>query len=125
MGGHKDLEVWRRAMELAVHCYRVTAAFPRAEQYGLVSQIRRAAVSIPSNIAEGHCRRKTKVYMNHVSISLGSSGELDTCFTLSERLKFVSPATRGELAAVNDEIGRMLYGLYAALERKVLLEERG
>jgi four helix bundle protein len=86
-------------MELAVDCYRITASFPRSELYGLTSQIRRAAVSIPSNVAEGHRRRTTKAHMNHVSIGLGSSGELDTCIALSERLNFsVAPErskTRG------------------------------
>ena len=65
---YRDLEVWRRAMELARLCYEATAEFPKREVYGLASQIRRAAVSIPSNIAEGHSRRSRLAYLNHLSI---------------------------------------------------------
>jgi hypothetical protein len=66
---YRDLETWQQAMALVEECYRVTTSFPRSEQYGLMSQMRRAACSIPSNVAEGHCRRSTKVYANHTSAS--------------------------------------------------------
>jgi four helix bundle protein len=123
MTTYKDLTVWQRAMDLAVECYRLTADFPRSEQYGLTSEIRRAAVSIPSNLAEGHCRRTTRAYMNHVSIGLGSSGELDTCIILSERLQFLSHTNAITLSSASDDVGRMLYGLYSALESKVRASE--
>ena len=119
MSTHKDLQVWQRAIELAVDCYRVTERFPRSELYGLTGQMRRAAVSISSNVAEGHCRRTTKAYMNHVSISLGSAGELDTDIVLVERLQFLSPANAVKLAAANDEVSRMLHGLFNALDVKI------
>jgi four helix bundle protein len=119
MSTHKDLQVWQRAIELAVDCYRMTERFPRSELYGLTGQIRRAAVSIPSNVAEGHCRRTTKAYMNHVSISLGSAGELDTDIVLAERLQFLSPANAVKLAVANDEVSRMLHGLFNALDLKI------
>jgi four helix bundle protein len=119
MSTHKDLQVWQRAIELAVDCYRITDRFPRSELYGLTGQMRRAAVSIPSNVAEGHCRRTTKAYMNHVSISLGSAGELDTDIVLAERLQFLSPANAVKLAAANDEVSRMLHGLFNALDLKI------
>ena len=71
--GFRKLEVWQLAMNLVEDCYRVTRVFPDNELFGLTSQLRRAAVSIPSNVAEGACRRKTKVFLNHVSIALGST----------------------------------------------------
>jgi four helix bundle protein len=80
-------------------------------------------VSIPSNVAEGHCRRTAKAYTNHVSIALGSSGELDTDIVLAERLDLLSHANAVRLAAVNDEVGRMLYGLFNALELKIRASE--
>ena len=75
---YRDLEVWRKAMELAQGCYELTAEFPKREIYGLASQIRRAAVSIASNIAEGHSRRTRQAYLNHLSIALGSQSEVET-----------------------------------------------
>src|SRR5882757_7910126 len=90
---YKDLDAWKLAMVLVERCYTISANFPREERYGLTSQLRRAAVSIPSNVAEGHCRRTTKVYANHVSIALGSHGELETCIELSSRLGFLSPTS--------------------------------
>jgi four helix bundle protein len=104
---------------VAVECYQATASFPRAELYGLTSQIRRAAVSIPSNVAEGRCRRTAKAYLNHVSIGLGSSGELATCITLSERLNFLPHKSALKLAMASDEVGRMLSGLHMALDLKI------
>jgi four helix bundle protein len=120
---YKELKVWQRAMDAVVDCYRLTASFPRYELYGLTSQVRRAAVSIPSNVAEGHCRRSMKAYMNHVSIGLGSSGELQTCIEVAQRLAFVTPAAARVVLEANDEIGRMLYGLYNSLEARIAGEE--
>ena len=75
---YRDLRVWRRAKAFAVEIYRVTEAFPRKEQYGLTDQIRRAAVSIRSNIAEGHIRRSDRMFANYLDTALGSAAELDT-----------------------------------------------
>ena len=69
---YRDLDAWKFGMDLVEQCYRVTANFPKSELYGLTSQMRRAAISIPSNVAEGRCRHSTKVYINHVDIALGS-----------------------------------------------------
>jgi four helix bundle protein len=105
-------------MDLVVACYRLTASFPKDELYGITSQIRRAAVSIPSNLAEGHSRRSTGAYINHVSIALGSHGELETCIEIAGRLGFVSAADVRDVVLQSDSVGRLLYGLHKSLERK-------
>ncbi|MEW5903982.1 MAG: four helix bundle protein [Pseudomonadota bacterium] len=91
--------------------YKVTADFPCDERFGLTSQIRRAAVSVPSNIAEGHGRKATGAYLNHISISLGSIMELETQIQIAERLGFLDSSTCTRLLSQSDEIGRMLGGL--------------
>ena len=80
----RDLRVWQSGMELVVQVYRLTQSFPREEQYGLTSQMRRAAVSVPSNIAEGHARESSKEYLNHLSIVQGSLAELQTQIEIAE-----------------------------------------
>ena len=116
---YRDLDAWKCGMGLVEHCYRVTAAFPKSEQYGITAQMRRAAFSIPSNLAEGHCRRSTKAYANHVSIALGSHGELETCIEAGFRLGFLSSAEKAAFLTVSDPVGRLLNGLYHSLERKL------
>ena len=116
---HKDLDAWKLAMDLVEQCYRASSSFPRTEIYGLISQLRRAAVSIPSNVAEGHCRRTTKAYANHVSIALGSHGELETCIELSIRFGFLPEPDRRGLQDQCDAVGRLLSGLYRSLEDKI------
>jgi four helix bundle protein len=76
---YRDLEAWQFGMTLVERCYAETKGFPVDERYGLTAQLRRAAISIPSNVAEGACRRTTNAYINHVSIALGSHAELETC----------------------------------------------
>ena len=115
---YRDLGVWHRAMELAQKCYELTAGFPKPEVYGLASQIRRAAVSIASNIAEGHSRRSRQAYLNHLSIALGSQSEVETQIDLSCRLGFISKESAGEVLLMAGEVGRMLHGLIASLERQ-------
>ena len=116
---YRDLEVWKQGMDLVEDCYKVTASFPKSELYGLTSQLRRAVISIPSNVAEGRSRRSTKAFRNHVSIALGSHGELETCIELSNRLGFIALADRVRLFSRCDAVGRMLSGLHRALARKV------
>jgi len=110
-------------MDFVEQIYRSTAGFPSAELYGLTTQLRRAAVSIPSNVAEGCCRKLTKVYINHVSIALGSHAEIETCLEVSARLGFVKDAENRRLLAVCDSVGRLLNGLYRSLEIKLAQEE--
>ena len=83
---HKDLEVWQKAIDLVEKSYRVTKTFPHEELYGLTSQIRRAAVSIPSNIAEGAARQTSKEYIQYLYIALGSLSELETQFIVAKRI---------------------------------------
>jgi four helix bundle protein len=94
-------------------------SFPKGEQFALTSQIRRAAVSVPSNLAEGHCRRSTKAYANHVSIALGSHAELETCIEVAARLGFIRPTDKEQTIAVSDSVGRLRNGLYQSLERRL------
>lgn len=112
--GHRKLHVWERAMRLVEQCYGVTRRFPDSELYGLTCQIRRAAVSIPSNIAESHCRRTTRAYLNHVSIALGSHAELETLLELGGRLGFLSSADSTDLLETCDSVGRLLNGTLAS-----------
>src|SRR6187401_1440650 len=88
---YRELKVWQHSIELSASIYQLTSGFPKEELYGLTSQMRRAAVSIPSNIAEGHSRESTKEYLHHLSFALGSLAELETQLVIAERLKYVSP----------------------------------
>jgi four helix bundle protein len=105
-------------MDLVEACYRLTTPFPKAEMHGLTSQIRRASVSIPSNLAEGHSRRSSGAYVNHVSIALGSHGELETCIEIAVRLGFLPASDVSGVVTKCDSVGRLLYGLHRSLARK-------
>lgn len=112
----RDLEVWVMAMELATAIYELTENFPSHEQYGIIAQIRRAAVSIPANLAEGQNRRQNGPYRNHVGIALGSQGELDTLIELSVRLRYASDANVLPTQAMTARVGQMLSGLFRSLK---------
>src|SRR5436190_12745441 len=103
----RSLVAWNRAIELVVLLYRMTDDFPRHELYGLVSQVRRAAVSIPANIAEGNSRCSTAAYLNHVHVALGSLGELRALIEVASRLGFVSHADQPRICSQLDEVGRL------------------
>jgi four helix bundle protein len=115
----RDLDTWQHAMDLAEQIYRMTARFPREELYGLTGQMRRAAVSIPSNVAEGYCRRSIAAYANHVAIALGSHGELETCVELASRLQFLADTDRIALFGLCESTGRLLSGLHRSLDAKI------
>ncbi|MGD9904974.1 MAG: four helix bundle protein [Vicinamibacterales bacterium] len=104
---------WQRAMQLAEACYQVAAAIPIDERFGLGQQIRRASVSIPANIAEGHNGRTRQVFLNHLAIALGSQAELETQLELAHRLLAVDVERAFELTA---EVGNLLHGLVWTLE---------
>ena len=105
-------------MKLAELCYSATADFPPRETYGLANQIRRASVSVRSNIAEGHSRRTLQAYLNHLSIALGSQSELETQIELSCRLKLMPKKAADEVLKVAGQVGRMLHALIRSLEQK-------
>jgi four helix bundle protein len=113
----RELEVWNLSMEQTTTVYRLTNRFPRSEQFGLTAQMRRSAVSIPANIAEGHNRRSRRAYLNHVGIALGSLAELDTLVELSTRLQFGDPSDAATLRSMLPRVGQMLHGLARSLDR--------
>ena len=116
---YRDLEVWQLAMDLAQECYRVTKAFPREELFGMTSQIRRAAASIPANIAEGQGRHHTKEFLNHLSTARGSLLELETHLILSQRVDLLPQKALGDLLQTTDRISRMMSGLRRSLEKRI------
>lgn len=115
ISSYKDLIVWQRSMDLVESIYQITSKFPSAEQWGLVSQMRRAAVSVPSNIAEGYGRQATGNYRHHLSIARGSLLELETQVLLSERLGYLRLDGAVTILAEIEEISRMLATLVSKL----------
>lgn len=116
---YRELVVWQKGMDLVQEIYLVTREFPREEMYGLTSQIRRAAVSIPSNIAEGQGRKTTKEFLNHLSIAYGSLLEVETQAMIAERLQYLQPPRIQELLKLTSEVGKLINGLAAALRNKI------
>jgi four helix bundle protein len=115
--GPKDLKVWQKSIEMVVQCYRLTRKLPDSERFGLKTQIERAAVSVPANIAEGHGLGYKKSFIHHLWIANGSLAELQTHFVIAGRLGFFSQEETRGLFLVLDEIGRMISGLRNSLER--------
>jgi four helix bundle protein len=116
---YKELEVWQMAMDLAEQCYRTTRSFPRDELFGLTSQIRRAAVSIPANIAEGQGRDHTKEFLHFLSVARGSLMETETHLLLSGRIGLINQEILDPLLELTARIGRMLAGLRKALAKRL------
>jgi four helix bundle protein len=113
---YRYLKVWQNAIDLAENIYRLTTDFPACEIYGITSQMRRASVSIPSNIAEGWGRRSRKDYGRFVLVAQGSNDELQTQLILASRLKFGDPKLIQQASDLSEEIGRMLTGLHTYLQ---------
>jgi four helix bundle protein len=114
----RELRVWQRGMDIVEAVYRVTMAVPKSELYGLTAQVRRAAVSVPSNIAEGHTRASTRDYLNHVSIAQASLAEVETQLEIASRLGYISAP---ELIPLLDQaavLGKQLYALRDALVKR-------
>ena len=107
----KDLRVWQKGIELVKEVYKVTAAYPKTEDYGLSSQMRRASVSIPANIAEGFRRRSSKEHKQFLNIALGSCAELETLAIISHELKYIDASQQNYLAELIDHICGMLVNL--------------
>jgi four helix bundle protein len=115
---HRDLDVWRLAMDLAVDIYAITSDFPKEETYGLTAQIRRAAVSISANIAEGYGRETTGAYIQFLRIAQGSTREVQSLLELSIRLDYAKPESAGHIDLTVVRISKMLRSLIRVLERK-------
>jgi len=115
---YQDLVVWQKAMMLAEAIYQATRTFPKEELYGLTSQMRRAAVSVPSNIAEGQGRNSTQEFIRHLSIALGSLLELETQVILATRLALFSQGASHQMLQQTAEVGRLIHGLSNALSNK-------
>ncbi|MDT4897849.1 MAG: hypothetical protein QOH25_2926 [Acidobacteriota bacterium] len=113
---YRDLIVWQKSIALCVQVYKVCEVFPKSELYGLADQMKRAAVSISSNIAEGQGRQHTKEFLHFASIANGSLAELDTQRILAENLNFVSPEASASLDERITEVRKMLYALRAKLK---------
>jgi len=112
---YKDLFVWQKGINLVIEIYRLTNSFPRTEMYGLISQIRRAAVSIPSNIAEGRCRSTRKDFVQFLRIANGSAAELETQLILSNKLSFISILDYNKASDELNEIMCMLNAMITKL----------
>ena len=115
---YKDLLAYQKSYKVAVLAYRVTPGFPPSEMYGLVSQMRRAAVSIPSNISEGYRRGSQKEYVQFLRIGLGSNSELETQLCLSRDLGFIGEDEFKKVYELNEEVGRLLSSYISKLEGK-------
>ncbi|MFN2493523.1 MAG: four helix bundle protein [Pyrinomonadaceae bacterium] len=111
MRPHEKLEVWKRSIDLVVRTYKATETFPSHERYGLTSQIRRAAVSIPANIAEGAARQSAKEFAYFLSNAQGSASELETELLIAERLDYLTSGGYLEMRNDLESVGRMLVGL--------------
>ena len=115
---YQDLIVWQRSMDFVELVYQATKAFPKEELYGLTSQLRRAAVSIPSNIAEGQGRTSPKEFIHFLSIAHGSLREAETQIMIAQRLGYIQPDQVTPMLNLASEIGKMINGLTATLSQK-------
>lgn len=113
----RDLEVWQRSFDLALSVYRATMRFPADEKYGLTSQMRRAAVSVQANIAEGYRRSHRNDYIRFLEISSGSQAELESYLLIADRLEYLSKENFRELWELCERVGMMLTRLIASLRR--------
>jgi four helix bundle protein len=114
----RDLQVWQRAMQLTTEIYRLTQDFPREEVYALTSQIRRAAVSVPSNIAEGQGRLSSREFIQFLSIARGSICELQTQLEIARALGFGKPELIDEAERISHEVGKMIFAFLGSLQNQ-------
>ena len=116
---YRDLIAWQKSMKLVIDIYSATRAFPASEIYGLSSQLRRAAVSVPSNIAEGQARFSQKEFHRFLSQARGSLVEIETQLLIARELKYLAPPEVARLMAATDELGRILNGLLASIKQRI------
>jgi len=114
----RDLKVWQKAMDLVPQVYEVVARLPKSERYALSDQMRRAAVSVPANIAEGHARAYTREFLHHLSIARGSLAEVLTLLLIAERLGYLDQAGLKALEQQVQHTRRLLWALMARLQAK-------
>ena len=119
METHKDLRVWQQSIEMVTSIYLITKAFPKDELFGLVSQMRRAAVSVPSNIAEGYARGSDKEKLHFLRISSGSMSEIETQLLLSLNLGYVSQEDFDELSEIVTSVWKQLNALISSLKKRL------
>jgi four helix bundle protein len=113
---YKDLKVWQVAIDMVVDIYKLTGKFPRNESFGLASQIQRAMVSIPSNIAEGHARGTSREFHHYLSITLGSTAELETQLIIAAKLDYLELTTADEMLERVDKLGKMIRALQKSVK---------
>lgn len=119
MRPHEKLDVWRKAIDFVIEVYRATETFPKEEKFGLTAQVRRAAVSVPANIAEGAARRSNKEFAYFLSNAQGSASETETELLIAHRLGYLTEARFLTLRAAQDDLGRMLIGLTRHVRNKM------
>ena len=118
MNNHKDLEVWKKSVELAKDVYEITKAFPKDEIFGLTSQMKRASVSIASNIAEGAARKGQQEFVQFLYIAIGSASELDTQIEIAKAIGMGDTAALNNLQQRTDTVKAMLYGLAKSIKAR-------
>ena len=118
MRPHEKLDVWNQSVDLAVAIYKATECFPRDERFGLTSQVRRAAVSVPANIAEGAARIYPKEFIHFLSNAQGSASEVETELLIAHRLDYLSRESFLQLGTALDDVGKMMNGLSRHLRNK-------
>jgi four helix bundle protein len=116
---HSDLIAWQKAMNLVETVYQITKGFPKEETYGLTSQLRRAAVSVPSNIAEGHSRTGGREFSHFLSMAHGSLSEVETQVEVARRLGYITEEEHARVFQCSSEVGRIVVGLIKSLEKHV------
>ena len=119
MRPHEKLDVWRKAIDFVVTVYKVTETFPREERFGLTAQLRRAAVSVPANVAEGAARTSNKEFAYFLSNAQGSASEVETELLIAHRLNYLTEANYLSLRAMQDDLGKMLIGLTRHVRNKM------
>jgi four helix bundle protein len=118
INSYRDLMVWKKGIDLVTECYKLTGAFPKSQQYSLSDQLQRAAVSVPSNIAEGWGRQSTKEFLRHLSIAYGSLAEVETQLVIARKLEYISEATAAHVHELSTEVAKMIVSLKRSLRRR-------
>ena len=108
---YKDLDIWKKGIELVKNIYQITECFPKSEMYGLTSQLRRCAVSIPSNVAEGFRRQYSKEFKQFLSVAIGSAAELETQIIIAKELNYIDTQTEAKVLETVDHLSRMIFNL--------------